>query len=55
MSPAAGSILRRFADIKDNELTVRLTPAGGNPQTQTATVVILRRLSGEADMLPRKR
>lgn len=53
VSPAAGTTLRRFADIKGDELTVRLT-AAGNPQAQTSTIVILRRLSGEADMLPRK-
>ena len=52
--PGAESILRRYADIKDNELTVRLTPTG-NQQAQTTTVVILRRLSGEAEMVPRKR
>ena len=51
-SPAAGSILRRYADIKDNELTVRLTPTGNQPVT-TQTIVVLRRLSGIDDMLPR--
>jgi lipocalin-like protein len=53
VSPAAGSILRRYADIKDNELTVRLTPTGNQP-VQNQTIVILRRLSGVDDMLPRK-
>jgi hypothetical protein len=52
VSPAAGSILRRYADIKDNELTVRLTPTGNQP-VQNQTIVILRRLSGIDDMLPR--
>jgi hypothetical protein len=52
-SPSAGTTLRRFAEIKGDELTVRLTPTG-NQQAQTTTVVILRRLSGEAEMLPRK-
>jgi hypothetical protein len=51
-SPAAGSILRRYAEIKDNELTVRLTPTGNQPVT-TQTIVVLRRLSGVDDMLPR--
>ncbi len=51
-SPAAGTILRRYADIKDNELTVRLAPTG-NQQVTTQTIVILRRLSGADDMLPR--
>jgi hypothetical protein len=53
VSPAAGSILRRYADIKDKELTVRLTPTGNQPVT-TQTIVMLRRLSGVDDMLPRK-
>ena len=53
VSPGAGSILRRYADIKDNELTVRLTPTG-NQQVTTQTIVILRRLSGVDDMLPRR-
>jgi len=54
VSPAAGTILRRYADIKDNtELTVRLTP-NGNQQVQTQTIVILHRLSGVDDMLPKR-
>ena len=53
VSPAAGSILRRYADIKGDELTVRLT-AAGNPQAQTQTIVILRRLSGADEMLPKR-
>ncbi len=52
VSPAAGSILRRYADIKGEELTVRLTPANNQPG-QTQTIVVLRRLSGVDDMLPR--
>ena len=43
-----------FAEIKGDELTVRLT-GNQNQQAQTSTIVILRRLSGEADMLPRSR
>jgi hypothetical protein len=55
VSPGAGSILRRYADINkdNNQLTVRLTPTG-NQQVTTQTIVILRRLSGVEDMLPRK-
>jgi hypothetical protein len=53
VSPAAGTTLRRFAEIKGDELTVRLTPTGNQPG-QTSTIVILHRLSGEAEMLPRK-
>jgi hypothetical protein len=52
VSPAAGSILRRYADIKGDELTVRLTPTGNQP-VQNQTIVVLRRLSGIDDMLPR--
>jgi hypothetical protein len=52
ISPASGTILRRYADIKDNELTVRLTPTN-NQAVQTQTIVVLRRLSGVDDMLPR--
>lgn len=53
VSPAAGSILRRYADIKGDELTVRLTPTGNQPVVNQ-TIVILRRLSGADDMLPKK-
>jgi hypothetical protein len=53
VSPAAGSILRRYADIKGEELTVRLTPTG-NQQVQTQTIVVLRRLSGVDEMLSAK-
>ena len=53
VSPGAGTILRRYADIKDNELTVRLTPTA-NQQVQTQTIVVLRRLSGADEMLPKK-
>jgi hypothetical protein len=52
VSPGAGSILRRYADIKGEELTVRLTPTGNQP-VQNQTIVVLRRLSGIDDMLPR--
>lgn len=53
VSPASGTILRRYADIKDNELTVRLTPTT-NQAVQTQTVVVLRRLSGADEMLPKR-
>jgi hypothetical protein len=53
VSPVGGSILRRSAVISGDELTVQL-PAGRNPQGQEAqTIVILKRLSGVDDMLPR--
>lgn len=56
ISPATGSILRRAAEIVGDTLTVTLQPlggGGGRGGPPSATVVRLRRLSGEADMLPR--
>jgi Lipocalin-like domain len=51
-NPLQGSILRRFADLNGDELTVRLQ--NRNPQGQdTATIVVLKRLSGEAEMMVR--
>jgi hypothetical protein len=55
LSPASGTILRRFAEISGNELTVRLQGGGNQQGQQTATLVMLRRLSGEAEMLPPRR
>jgi Lipocalin-like domain len=53
VSPVGGSILRRSAVISGDELTVQL-PATRNQQGQeNQTIVILKRLSGEADMLPK--
>jgi hypothetical protein len=55
LSPGQGTILRRFADIEGDELTVRLQP-GRNQQGQeaaNATIVILKRLSGVDEMLAR--
>jgi hypothetical protein len=54
INPGAGTTLRRFAEIKGDELTVRLTPTGNAQGQQTSTIVVLRRLSGEADMLPKQ-
>ena len=53
VSPSAGAILRRFAKITGDELVV--TIPSGNPQSTLATTVLLRRLSGADDMLPRAR
>lgn len=53
VSPISGSILRRSAVIKGDELTVQL-PATRNQQGEDAqTIVILKRLSGVGEMLPR--
>jgi hypothetical protein len=59
ISPSTGSILRRSATISGDELVVRLQggtarPADdGTPRSATATEVVLHRLSGAEDMLPR--
>jgi len=51
VSPVGGSILRRSAVISGDELTVQL-PATRNQQGQeNQTIVVLKRLSGAADML----
>jgi hypothetical protein len=51
VSPVGGTILRRSAVISGNELTVQL-PATRNQQGQEAqTIVTLKRLSGEREML----
>jgi len=52
VSPSAGAILRRFADVTGDELVVTL-PSSNNPTL--ATIVRLQRLSGADDMLPRAR
>ena len=55
MAAATGSILRRYAEIEGDELVVQLQSMGlgGGDGPQTATEVVLRRLSGADDMLPR--
>jgi hypothetical protein len=53
VSPISGSILRRAAVITGDELTVQL-PATRNQQGEDAqTIVILKRMSGANEMLPR--
>jgi hypothetical protein len=51
VSPGAGAILRRYAEVKGDELVV--TIPSGNPESTLATTVHLRRLSSADDMLPR--
>jgi len=53
VSPIAGSILRRAAIISGDELTVQLPPARNQQGEEAQTIVILKRLSGANDMLPR--
>ncbi len=55
VSPATGSILRRYADISADELVVTLqgtTPPASGERPRLVTEVVLHRLSGAADMLP---
>ncbi len=53
VSPSAGTILRRSAEVTGDQLVVTL--ASANPQSTFVTTVHLRRLSGADDMLPRAR
>ncbi len=53
VSPVGGSILRRSAVINGDELTVQLPRTRNQQGDEAQTVVILKRLSGAADMLPR--
>ena len=53
MSNVPGTILRRFADFSrdGNELNVHFPPARDQQGRMVVTSVILRRISGEAEML----
>jgi hypothetical protein len=53
MSNVPGTILRRFAEFsKDgNELTVSFAPVRDQQGRMVVTSVLLRRISGEAEML----
>jgi lipocalin-like protein len=53
VSPIAGSILRRSAVITGDELSVQLPRTRNQQGEEAQTVVTLKRLSGEMDMLPR--
>ena len=56
VSPTSGAILRRYAKITGDELVVRLqsvAQASTGEPPRTATEVVLKRLSGAEDMLPR--
>jgi hypothetical protein len=53
-SPAAlatGNTFKRFYEVKGNELHITFPPARGQDGQQQNTVVILKRLSGEREML----
>ena len=51
VSPIGGTILRRSAAITGDELTVQLPPTRNQQGQEAQTIVILKRLSGEAEML----
>jgi hypothetical protein len=53
VSPIAGSILRRSAVISGDELAVQLPRTRNQQGEEAQTIVTLKRLSGEAEMLPR--
>jgi hypothetical protein len=53
VSPVGGSILRRSAEINGDELVVQLPRTRNQQGDEAQTVVVLKRLSGAADMLPR--
>ena len=53
VSPVGGSILRRAAEINGDELIVQLPRTRNQQGDEAQTVVVLKRLSGAADMLPR--
>jgi hypothetical protein len=53
VSPVGGSILRRSAEINGDELVVQLPRTRNQQGEEAQTVVVLKRLSGAADMLPR--
>jgi hypothetical protein len=53
VSPVGGSILRRSAAINGDELVVQLPRTRNQQGDEAQTVVVLKRLSGAADMLPR--
>jgi hypothetical protein len=57
VAPTSGAILRRYAAVTGDKLVVRIqggaARAADDPGPRTATEVLLERLSGADDMLPR--
>jgi len=51
ISPAAGSTLKRFFELEGNELHIRFPPGTNQQGQRTTTLVTLKRLSGEKEML----
>jgi hypothetical protein len=54
VSPIGGTILRRAAVITGDELSVQLPPTRTQQGEDAQTVVTLKRLSGEREMMPQK-
>jgi len=48
-----GTTLKRPLEVSGSEVTIKFPPATGQNGQQTSTWVVLRRLSGEADMMPK--
>ena len=49
----AGSTLKRPLEVSGSEVTIKFPPTTGQNGQQTSTWVVLRRLSGESDMMPK--
>jgi hypothetical protein len=54
ISPVGGTILKRFVEISGEQVIVRFPPNRNQQGQESTTLVMLKRLSGEAEMLPRK-
>lgn len=52
-NPVSGTTLRRFVELNGDEATVRLPTTRNQQGQEMSTVVILKRLSGETEMMPR--
>jgi hypothetical protein len=51
ISPAAGTTLKRFYELKGTELSITFPPGTNQQGQQTTTLVTLKRLSGAKEML----
>jgi hypothetical protein len=55
LNPATGSTLRRFVELKGKDEAIVRLPTNANQQgQQLSTIVMLKRLSGVDEMLPRR-
>jgi hypothetical protein len=55
LGPTQGDTLKRFAEIEGSEIHLRFPPAVNAQGQESTTLVTLKRLSGEADMLGPKK